>query len=117
MATIDDVRSITAGLARSYEVCVRDRVKFRVGSVVFLAFSQDERVMGFAFPKQERDGLVSGEPAKFLLPRASDMRYNWVEVRLEAIDIQELRELVEESWAMVVPKKVSSAYFDAMPQV
>ena len=39
------------------------------------------------------------------------MRYNWVVVRLDEIDQQELRELVEEAWAMVVPKKVSAAYF------
>ena len=116
MATIDDVRSIAAGLERSYEVYVRNRVKFRVGSIVFLAFSHDERMMGFAFPKDERAGLVNGEPDKFLLPDASDMRYNWVVVRLYAIDVQELRELVEEAWAMVVPKKVSKPYFNAMPQ-
>lgn len=112
MVTIDDVRAITAQLERSYEALVRDRVKFRVGRIVYLAFSRDERMMGFAFPKEERDGLVNGEPHKFLLPRAGDMRYHWVVVRLGAIDAQELRELVEEAWAMVVPKKVAAAYFD-----
>jgi hypothetical protein len=111
MVTIDDVRTITAGLERSYEVFVRDRVKFRVGRIVYLAFSRDEHMMGFAFPKDERAALVASEPNKFLLPRAGDMRYNWVVVRLAAIDQQELRELVEEAWAMVVPKKVSAAYF------
>jgi len=111
MVTVDDVRAITAGLERSYEVFVRDRVKFRVGRIVFVAMSRDERMMGFAFPKDERAALVESDPAKFLMPRASDMRYNWVVVRLDAIDKQELRELVEEAWAMVVPKKVSSAYF------
>ena len=111
MVTIDDVRAITAQLERSYEALVRDRVKFRVGRIVFLAFSRDERMMGFAFPKEERDGLVNGEPHKFLLPRPGDMRYHWVVVRLDAIDAQELRELVEEAWAMVVSKKVAAAYF------
>ena len=111
MVTIDDARAVRAGLERSYEVFVRGRVKFRVGSIVFVAFSHDERMMGFGFPKEQRDGLVNGEPEKFLLPRASDMRFNWVVVRLDAIDAQELRELVEEAWEMVVPKKVSSAYF------
>ena len=111
MVTIDDVRAITAGLERSYEVFVRGRVKFRVGRIVFVAMSRDERMMGFGFPKDERAALVASEPHKFLLPREGDMRYNWVVVRLDAIDEQELRELVEEAWAMVVPKKVSAAYF------
>ena len=110
MVTTDDVRAITAGLERAYEVFVRGRVKFRVGRIVFVAMSRDERMMGFAFPKDERAALVASEPHKFLLPRESDMRYNWVVVRLDEIDQQELRELVEEAWAMVVPKKVSAAY-------
>ena len=47
--TIDDVRSLTAGLPRSYEVLVRGRIKFRVGRIVYLALSRDETLMGFAF--------------------------------------------------------------------
>ena len=61
--------------------------------------------MGFAFPKEERAGLVASDPDKFMLPRPSDMRYNWVHVRLDAIDLVELREIVIEAWRMCVPKK------------
>ena len=50
--TIDDVRRVAEQLPRSYEVLVRDRVKFRVGRIVWLAFSSDETQMGFAFPIQ-----------------------------------------------------------------
>ena len=81
MVTIDDVRAVASPLPRSYEVLVRDRVKFRVGRIVYLAFSADETVMGFAFPKEERDALVASEPGKFLLPGQSDLRYNWVLVQ------------------------------------
>lgn len=109
MVTIDDVRPLALSLPRSYEALVRDRVKFRVGRIVYLAFSRDETVMGFAFPKEERAALVASEPHKFLLPNASDMRYHWVEVRLEAIDVDEMREIVVDAWRMVVPKKLSRA--------
>jgi hypothetical protein len=85
-------------------------VKFRVGSIVYLAFSRDETVMGFAFPKEWRDALVDSEPEKFMLPGESDLRYNWVLVRLAAIDSTEMRELVLDAWAMVVPKRVSAPY-------
>ena len=104
--SIDDVRPLALSLPRSYEALVRDRVKFRVGRIVYLAFSRDETLMGFAFPKEERDALVGAEPDKFLLPPTSDLRYNWVVVRLAAIDAAELREIVVEAWRMVVPKKV-----------
>lgn len=108
--TIDDVRALASTLERSYEAVVRDRVKFRVGRIVYLAFSRDDSLMGFAFPKEEREALVAGEPGKFLLPKPSDMRYNWVVVRLAEIDLEEMTELVVDAWRMVVPKKVFDAY-------
>jgi hypothetical protein len=72
--TVADVRHITSALPRSYEVVVGDRIKFRVGRIVYLAFSRDETVMGFAFPKEERAALVAADPGKFTLPRPSEMR-------------------------------------------
>ena len=89
---------------------MRDRVKFRVGRIVYLAFSRDETMMGFAFPKEERDVLIASEPDKFLMPKPSDQRYNWVVVRLAAIDKAEMREIVHEAWRMVVPKSVAAAH-------
>ena len=115
MVTIDDVRAITSDLPRSYEVLVRDRVKFRVGRIVYLAFSRDETVMGFAFPKEEREALIASEPHKFLMPRVSDQRYQWVEVRLAAIDRVELREIVLDAWRMVVPKRVAAEHIGGDP--
>ena len=110
MATIEDVRKLALSLPRSYEALVRDRVKFRVGRIVYLAFSRDEKQMGFAFPKWEREALVASEPGKFLMPSRGDMRYHWVEVRLDVIDEQEMRELVLDAWRMVVPKRVAAEY-------
>jgi hypothetical protein len=110
MVTVDDVRAVTAELPRSYEVLVHDRVKFRVGQIVYVAFSRDETVMGFGFPKADREMLVASDPDKFMLPGATDMRFNWVCVRMEALDVTEMRELVVDAWRMVVPKKVAAAY-------
>ena len=114
MISIEDVRAVASELPRSYEALVRDRVKFRVGRIVYLAFSRDETVMGFAFPKEERDALVASEPGKFLMPRPSELRYNWVQVRLDALSQAEMRELVVDAWQMVVPKTVAAAYLADM---
>ena len=108
--TIDDARAIATTLPRSYEALVRDQVKFRVGQIVYAAFSRGETVMGFALPREERGALVAAEPDKFLMPRPSEMRYKWVCVRLNAIDVDELRELLIDAWRMCVPKKVAAAY-------
>ena len=104
MITVEDVRAVAMALPRTTEHLVRDRVKFRIGSLVYVAFSRDETVMEFAFPKHERDALVESEPEKFQLPGASDLRFNWVGARTAALDVDEMTELVTDAWAMCVPK-------------
>jgi hypothetical protein len=115
VVTVEQVRSFAIGLPRTTEALVGDRVKFRVGRIVYVAFSRDETVMGFAFPKEEREALVRSEPEKFLMPDRGDLRYRWVQVRLSAIDEGEMRELVLDAWRMVVPKRVAAAYDAAAP--
>ena len=110
MVTIDEVRAFALTLPRTGEGLVRGRVKFRIGRIVYLSFSRDGEVMGFAFPKELREALVESEPEKFSLPRKSDMRYHWAHVRLDAIDEGEMRELVEDAWAFCVPKSVAEEY-------
>lgn len=112
MATVDDVRRIARSLPRTEEKVVRDRVKFRIGRIVYLALSRDEKTLGFAFPKEERAALVAAEPAKFHLPAPSDLRYNWVDCTLAEVDADEVSELVVEAWRMCVPKRVAAAYPD-----
>jgi hypothetical protein len=106
--TIDDVRREALALPRAYEAVVRDRVKFRVGRIVFLAASRDETLLGFGFPKEEREALVASEPDKFMLPKPGDMRYNWAVVRLHAIDGVELAEIVFDAWSLVAPKTLAA---------
>lgn len=110
VVTVEEIRDLALTLPRSTEHFIRDRRKFRIGQIVYLAFSRDELAMGFAFPKEERAGLVAAEPEKFFLPPPVDMRFNWVEAWLAALEPPEARELVIEAWRMCVPKKIGQAY-------
>lgn len=110
MVTADDVRAIALSLPRAYEALVGDRVKYRVGRIVFLSLSPDETVLGFGYPREERAALIATEPQKYFWPLKSDMRYQWVRCWLAAIDIDELREIIVNSWRMTVPKKVWAEY-------
>jgi hypothetical protein len=116
MVTVEEVRALAVTLPRTSEHVIRDRLKFRVGAIVYVAFSRDETTMGFGFPKDERDALIAAEPAKFFLPRASDLRFNWVCVRLAEIDAAQMEELVTEAWRMCVPKKVAAARLGTSPR-
>ena len=111
--TVEEVSEVARTLPRATEAFVRGRVKFRVGSIVFLSFSKDGKTMGFGFPKDWRAALVENEPEKFSLPSESDMRFHWVHARLEAIDAEEMRDLVENAWALCAPKFLVEEYATA----
>jgi hypothetical protein len=110
MVTIEDVRRFALSLPRTTEALVRGRVKFRIGSIVYLSLSADGSTMGFGFPKEWRQVQVDADPEKFSLPSESDMRFHWLHVRLAAIGAEEMRELVEGAWAFCVPKYVVEEY-------
>src|ERR1041384_2721182 len=112
MVTIADVRRVALSLPRTEEHLIRGRIKFRVGRIVYIAFSRDGETMGFAFPKELRAGLVEAEPDKFCMPEPSDLRYNWACVRLAAIDKAEMYTLVIEAWRIVVPRRVAAAHLE-----
>jgi hypothetical protein len=113
VVSADDVRRIASSLPRTTEHLVYDRVKFRIGSIVYVGLSRDEEIMGFAYPKEERAALVSGDPDRFLMPIPSDERFNWVLARLATLELGELEELVVEAWRMCVPKKVAREHLGA----
>ena len=101
-------RALALTLPRTSEHLIRDRVKFRVSAMVYVAFSRDEATMGFACPKGERDGLIASEPEVFLHPPTSDLRFRWV-CHLDRLDQDHMVELVSEAWRMVVPKLLARA--------
>jgi hypothetical protein len=110
MVTVDDVRAVAATLPRSSEAFVRGRIKFRVGRIVFLSLSPDSSIMGCGFPKEVRAAAIAAEPDKFSWPSESDLRFHWIHVDLAAIDADEMRDLVEDAWALCVPKFVVEEY-------
>jgi len=58
VVTVEQIRAVALSLPRAYEAIVRDRIKFRVGQIVFVALSRDETTVGFGFPKIERLALI-----------------------------------------------------------
>jgi len=106
--TIEDVRAWALALPRTEEHLIRDYVKFRVGRIVYAAVSPDESILGFGFPREERAALIAAEPERFLLERASDARYNWIDARIARLDAREAHEFILDAWRMVVPKRLAA---------
>jgi len=116
MITAADVRAVALTLPRTEEHLIRDYIKFRVGKIVYASVSPDELILGLGFPKEQRAALIAAEPAKFLLPRQSDLRFHWICATMAALSADELRELVTDAWRMVVPKKVAAARLGGRPR-
>ena len=112
MGTVAEIRSVASRLPRTTEHLIRDRVKFRVGSIVYLALSRDETTFGFAYPRDERDALIATDP-RFFLPGESDLRFNWVCAHLDRIGGAELRTLVVEAWRLAVQNRVYTTWIAA----
>lgn len=110
MVEVEDIRRIALALPRTTEAVVRDRIKFRVGRIVYLALSRDETMLGFGCPREERAGMVAAEPDTFVMPTGVDLKYHWLEARLAALDRAELAELITDAWALCVPKSVAAAH-------
>jgi len=116
MVTAQDVRAVALSLPRTEEHLIRDRVKFRVGKIVYVAISSDEAIMGFGFPREERPAMIAADPDRFFLDRPSDARFNWIDTYLDLLEPAEMREFVTDAWRMVVPKRVAAAHLeDARP--
>jgi len=102
--TLDDVLEYTKDFERSYVAVVRGRIKLRVKQIVYVAFSRDETMMGFGFPKEDRPALVASDPERFFMPKPTEMRFHWVETWLDRLEMDEMHEFVLDAWGMVVPK-------------
>ena len=102
--TLDDVLEYTKDFERSYVAVVHGRIKLRVKQIVYVAFSRDETMMGFGFPKEDRPALVASDPERFFMPKPTEMRFHWVETRLDRLEMDEMHEFVLDAWGMVVPK-------------
>ncbi len=110
MITASDVREVAMSLPRTEEHLIRDYIKFRVGKIVYASVSPDETMIGFGFPKEEREAMIASRPDDFVLPRLSDQRFQWINARMAALGKDEMTELIIDAWRMVVPKKVAAAH-------
>jgi len=115
MVELPEVRRVALALPRATENLVREYTKFRVGRIVFASVSPDEQRLGVGFDRRLREAMVQAEPDKFLLPGRGDLRYNWIVVRMPALDRVELAELLLEAWQLVVSARTAHDFLTGLP--
>jgi hypothetical protein len=116
MATEDDVRRIALSLPETTEKPWYGSPGFRVRDKGFLRL-RDEAEGGlvvFVADEGEKEALLASDPTKFFTTPHYD-GHAIVLVQLDAIDEDELAELITESWRLKAPKRVLQAYDEAHP--
>jgi hypothetical protein len=107
VATEDDVRRIALALPETIEKPWFNSPGFRVKDKGFLRIRSEAEgwLVVFVGDLEEKEMLLASEPDKFHTTPHYD-GYPTVLVDLEAVDEQELTELICDSWRAKAPKRV-----------
>ena len=113
MVDWDTVREFALALPEAEE-SGEDRVAFRVRGQLFAwaARERDGGGLGIRVERDEKQLILDSNPDAYF----SSPHYDgWpgVQVRLEAIDREELRERLEDAWLIQAPKRLAAAYVAA----
>ena len=112
MATEDDARELALSLPATAEKPSYGMPGFRVRDRLFARIREERGVLVvWCENEAEKEFLIRAEPDKFFTTPHYD-GYAMVLVRLDAVERDELLELVTESWRLRAPKKLVAS-FDA----
>ena len=116
MATEDDVRRIALDLPETIEKPWFGTPGFRVKDKGFLRLRTEAEGWLVAFVEDlgEKEALLASDPDKFFTTPHYD-GYPAVLVNLPAIDVDELTELIVDSWRLKAPARVLKQHGDQLP--
>jgi hypothetical protein len=106
MASEQDVRRICLSLPESVEKPYAGLPGFRIKGKLFARIRENpDALVVFRPDVQDKEALIAAEPEKFFqIPHYEG--HPAVLVRLEAIDVDELEELLTESWELNAPARI-----------
>jgi hypothetical protein len=110
MATVDDVRRIALALPDTIERLSYGTPGFRVRDRLFARVRDEDTVLVVWVADQgEKAALIASEPEVFFtLPHYDG--YPSVLVRLAAIEVDELTEVITDAWRVRAPAKLREAF-------
>ena len=118
MATEDDVRRIALALPETTEkASYHQSPSFKVKDKGFLRIRSEAEggLVVFVADLGEKEALLASDERKFFTTPHYD-GYPTVLVRIDEVGVDELTELITDSWLLKAPKRVLKAYLDAHPE-
>lgn len=112
MITAADVRRVALSLPETTEKPSYGTPGFRVKDRLFARIREEGDVLVvWCGELEEKEALIASEPDKFFTTPHYD-GHPTVLVRFGAVDLDELTELLTESWRIRAPKKLRAAFDD-----
>jgi hypothetical protein len=108
VATESDVRAIALALPGTEERPSYGTPGFRVKDRLFARVREQGVLLVWCADEGEKDFLLRADPAKFFTTPHYDGHPS-VLVRLDAVDREELRELLTDSWRVRAPKRLAAS--------
>lgn len=105
------MRVFALSLPEAEEIETWGHPTFRVRKKLFATMAPDDSDASVKSTLPEQQALIQSQPDVFGIPDYVG-RYGWIRVRLDAVDPDELRELLVEAWRRTAPKRAVAA-FDA----
>ena len=105
------LRELALGLPGAQERDTWGHPTFRVRDKIFVSLADDASTANVKATPEDQAELVAADPETFGVA-AHVGRYGWVTVRLDRVDLAEMRELVVEAWRRTAPARAVKA-FDA----
>ena len=113
MATATQLRKLALALPEVEERSHFQQPDFRVRNKIFAGLSQDARVGNLKLTPELQALVLSGHPEAFYSAVGAWGRGGWTHVKLQAVQLGELRELLPEAWRLVAPKRLVAQYDDS----
>ena len=111
MATFEDVRALSLELPAAEESTSYGTPAFKVRKKLFARLREEGDILVIRVDRDERAALIESEPEiYFMTPHYEN--YGFVLVRLEAVELDELREILIESWRLAAPRKLHDELSD-----
>jgi hypothetical protein len=110
MATAAQLRKLALALPEVEERSHFQQPDFRVRNKIFAGLSVDERVGNLKLTPELQALVLSGHPEVFYPAAGAWGRGGWTHMKLAAVQLGELRELLPEAWRLVAPKRLVAQY-------
>jgi hypothetical protein len=106
------VRRIALGLPEAFESSHFDRPDFRIRNKIFATLREDDRTVVVKSTPANVDAIVRADAETFW----NEWHGRWLGVRLDQVRVSVLRDLLEDAWALVAPKRLSSSFRESPPR-